>query len=268
MQQQVIIQLGDPTLLKASKSLLPSIRITVGSFGTCLYAENINHTQGSNLSLPPQWVVSMQVVLLVLAVPQPFGLLGVCGQKCHVGWSSSHRFVSDFLLSWTVKFVWEGQDVLLHSVKCQVFRPNHREVQTRPRNSCLICFTFTFCFSLKMICDVWIAWPKYLQPPSDSNPYQASKDVAGGSRSYYTRVHCIIWVVGFGALAALAFHQWRGKRASRQLRVLNETVSGGCFCVWNGLDEWMVLLFGMMTFAPFSHNSGRCVYLYASQNIW
>ena len=71
----------------------------------------------------------------------------------------------------------------------------------------------------------------------DSNPYQASKDVAGGSRSYYTRVHCIIWVVGFGALAALAFHQWRGKRASRQLRVLNETVSKGCFCVWNGLDE-------------------------------
>lgn len=133
MQQQVIIQLGDPTLLKASKSLLPSIQITVGSFGTCLYAENINHTQGNNLSLPPQWVVSMQVVLLVLAVPQPFGLLGVCGQKCHVGWSSSHRFVSDFLLSWTVKFVWEGQDVLLHSVKCQVFRPNHREVQTRPR---------------------------------------------------------------------------------------------------------------------------------------
>lgn len=54
MQQQVIIQLGDPTLLKASKSLLPSIQITVGSFGTCLYAENINHTQGNNLSLPPQ----------------------------------------------------------------------------------------------------------------------------------------------------------------------------------------------------------------------
>jgi len=54
MQQQVIIQLGDPTLLKASKSLLPSIQITVGSFGTCLYAENINQIQGSNLSLPPQ----------------------------------------------------------------------------------------------------------------------------------------------------------------------------------------------------------------------
>lgn len=53
MQQQVIIQLGDPTLLKASKSV-PNIQITVGSFGTCLYAENINHTQGSNLSLPPQ----------------------------------------------------------------------------------------------------------------------------------------------------------------------------------------------------------------------
>ena len=133
-------------------------------------------------SLTTQWVITVQVVSLVLAVPQPFFCLGVCGQKCHMGCSSSRRFVSDFLSSWTTSEL------------------------------------------MKQL------------PPSI--------DVAGGSRSYYGSVRCIICVVIFGALASLAFHQWRGKKGSRQLRVLNETVSSVFFF---GLEwfRWIniVLLF-------------------------